>query len=128
MQNVPPANGVAGNAGHDGLGQAANLNLEVQNIEASNTVAGHLVITDVPIVAANLLVAPGAEGVRARASQDDCTYRDVITGPFECIGQLKKRLRPKGVASLGAIDRYLRDAFSDIVEDVLVLPNAVPRR
>ena len=90
--------------------------------------ACHLVITDVSIVTANLLVASGAECVRASASQDDGAYRNVVAGPLKCVGQFKECLRTESVAALGAIDCDLRDAVSDVVEDVFVLPNTVPRR
>ena len=56
------ADRVAGHHGDDRLGKGADLPLEVEHVEA-----GHAVLAHVPAVAADLLVAPGAERLAALA-------------------------------------------------------------
>ena len=63
MQHVAAADGVAGHHGHDRLGRAADLDLEVEHVEAADALLGHLVVADVAVVAADALVAAGAEGL-----------------------------------------------------------------
>ena len=75
-------------------------------------------------VAADLLVAAGAEGERALAGQHDHTHLGVLTGAIERLGELDQRLGPKRVAQLGPVDRDLGDAVRELVADVLVVPAA----
>jgi hypothetical protein len=66
VQHVAAADGPAGHHGHDGLGQRADLLLQVEHVQA-----GHAVVTDVALIAAHALVAAGAEGLAAGAREDD---------------------------------------------------------
>ena len=75
----------------------------------------------VAVVAADALVATGAEGLVARTGEDDHADAGVVAGPVERVLQLEQRLRPEGVAHLGPVDRDLGDPLGGVVEDVVVL-------
>ena len=66
MEHVAAADGVARDHGDDGLGQRADLALEVEHVEARDAV-----VADVAALAADALIAARAEGVRALAAEDD---------------------------------------------------------
>ena len=63
---MPAPDGVARDLGDDGLGEAADLDLEVQHVQAAHALPGHLVVAHVTVVTADLLVAAGTERVQAR--------------------------------------------------------------
>ena len=65
------ADGEAGHHGHDRLGQAADLHLEVEHVEPADAGGGHLVVAHVAVVAADALVAAGAERQRPLPGEDD---------------------------------------------------------
>ena len=67
MQDVAAADGVAGDHRHHGLRRAADLDVQVADVEAADALLGDLVVADVAVVAANPLVAAGAEGLVAGA-------------------------------------------------------------
>ena len=71
MQDVPAADGVAGDLSDHGLGQSADLNLQVEHVEATDALARDVVVTDIPVVTTDALIAPGAERVGTGAGQDD---------------------------------------------------------
>ena len=66
MQHVAAADRVAGDHRDHGLGQAADLDLQVEHVEAAGALG-----VDVAVVAANALVAARAEGLGAGAGEDD---------------------------------------------------------
>ncbi len=77
---------------------------------------------DVARVAADVLVAARAERVRALAGEDDHADVAVLAGALQRLGDLDERLRPEGVAHLGAVDRDLRDPVAaELVADVGVV-------
>ena len=85
-----------------------------------------VVVADVAVVAADPLVAAGAEGLVALAGEDDDADLVVVAGAVERVSQLEERLRPEGVAHLGAVDRDLRDALGNVVLDVVVVGRLHP--
>ena len=66
VQDVPAADRVAGNRGDHRLGQAADLDVQVADVEAADALLGDLVVADVAVVAADPLVAAGAERLGRR--------------------------------------------------------------
>ena len=75
VEHVPAPDGPAGDGGDDGLGARPDLALEVEHVEAlhpgrraARIRALHLAVA---VLAADALVAAGAEGVVAHAAQDD---------------------------------------------------------
>jgi hypothetical protein len=126
MQYVTPANGVARDLGNNRLGEASNLNLQVEHVQPSDALAGDVVVTDVAVVTADRLVAARAEGVGPGAGENNCAHRRIIASTLERMGQFEERLWSEGVASLGAIDRDARDPFGHFVNDVDELTLALP--
>ena len=109
------ADRVAGDHRDDRLGQAADLDVQVADVEAADALLGDLVVADVAVVAADPLVAARAEGLGPGAGEDDRADLGVVARAGEGVAQLGQGLRPEGVADLGAVDRDLRDplgAFS----------------
>ena len=78
VQHMPAADGVAGDHGDDGLGDGADLFLQIEHVEAR-----HAVAADVAGVAAHLLVAAGAERLVALAGEDDDADRRILMGEVE---------------------------------------------
>ena len=111
MQHVAAADRVAGDHRDDRLGQAADLDLQVEHVEAADAALGDRVVADVAVVAADALVAAGAERLRSLAGQDDDADLGVVARLLEGVRQLEQRLRPEGVAHLGPVDRDLGDAL-----------------
>ena len=89
---------------------------------------GDLVVTDVAVVATDLLVPARAEGVGSLAAEDDGADVGIVPGHGEGVGQLEERLGPEGVAPLRTADRQLRDALGHVVADVLERTSLLPRR
>ncbi len=71
VQHVPAADRVAGDHRDDRLGQAANLDVQVGDVEAPDARPSGVVVVQVPGVAAHALVAAGAERVGALAGEHD---------------------------------------------------------
>ena len=109
VQHVAAADRVAGDHRDDRLRQAADLDLEVEDVEAADAPLGDGVVTDVAVVAANSLVAAGAERLGPLAGEDDGTDLGIVARQLERVRQLEQRLRPEGVADLRPVDRDLRD-------------------
>ena len=123
---MPAADRVAGDRGDHRLRRAADLDVEVADVEAADALAGDLVGADVAVVAADRLIAAGAEGLIAGAGEDDRADVEVVAGLRERVAELGQGRRPEGVATLGAVDRDPRDPVADVVEDVLVVAGALP--
>ena len=122
----PPADRVTRDHGDDRLGEPADLDLEVEDVQPADAALGHLVVAEVAVVAADPLVAPGAEGVRALAGQDDDADLRVVAADVEGARQLEERLGTEGVAHLGPADGELRDPLCGLVADVLELAMSRP--
>jgi len=101
-----------------------DLDLEIEHVEAADPLLGHRIVPDVPVVTADLLVAPGTEGVRSLAGEDDHPDGRVVPGGVEGVGQLEEGLGAEGVADLRAGDGQLGDAVRHLVADV---PVGAPR-
>ena len=67
MQDLAAADRVARHGGEHRLRQAADLHVEVAHVEPADALLGDLVVADVAVVAADPLVAAGAERVLAGA-------------------------------------------------------------
>jgi len=80
---VAATDGVAGHHGDDGLGKAADLHLEVEDVEAAD--AARVLVAVVP---AHLLAAAGAEGLPALPGEDDDAHLGIVAGEVEGAGQL----------------------------------------
>ena len=100
------ADRVAGHRGDDGLGQGADLALQVEHVQARDAV-----FSDIASLAAHALVSAGAEGVGALAGQDDDADLLVVARVLEGPAHLFDGERPEGVAHLGAVDRDAGDAL-----------------
>ena len=66
MEDVTSADGVTSDHGDHWLGQASNLLLHIENVQARDAVAA-----DVAAITANFLVTPAAEGFLAFAGEND---------------------------------------------------------
>jgi len=117
----PPADGVAGHHGHDGLGQPADLDLEVEDVEAADAV-----VVDVPVVTPDLLVAARAERQLALAGEDDDADAGVVARQVERLRHLEHRQRAEGVADLRPADRDLGHPLGHLVADVPPLTLLLP--
>ena len=65
------ADRVAGDHRDTGFGSAPDLHVQVADVEPADALLGDLVVADVAVVAADPLVAAGAEGLVAGAGEDD---------------------------------------------------------
>src|SRR4029077_6951035 len=73
VQNVATPDGVAGDHRDHRLGQAADLDLDVEDVQAADALG-----VDVPVVSANALVAARAEGLGAGAGEDHDSHSRVV--------------------------------------------------
>ena len=111
MQHVSATYRVPGDHRDHGLRSAANLDLQIEDIQASDALVRNFVIADVAIVAADHLIAAGAEGEVALTGQDDDAHRVIVTRLVHGILQLEESLRTEGIALLGTADGDLGDAL-----------------
>ncbi|MNQ96622.1 hypothetical protein D3C85_1122370 [compost metagenome] len=85
-----------------------------------------LVIAIATVVAADLLVAAGAERLLAEAGEDDGADMIVVTGIGQRLQHLLDGAGTEGVAHLGTVDGDLGNAILGLViEDVLVTGGAI---
>ena len=82
-----------------GLGNAADFFLQIQHVEPR-----HAVLADVAGMAADLLIAAGAEREVARAGQDDHADLGILMGEVEGLQQFLHRLRAEGIAHFRPVD------------------------
>ena len=80
MEDVATPDGVAGDHGHDRLGNPSHEDLQVKHVEAPDPTLGDRVVTDVAVVSPDLLVAARTEGVRAFPTEDDDPHVGVVPG------------------------------------------------
>src|SRR5439155_21256330 len=123
VQHMATADRIAGDHCHYRLRQAADLDLEVEHVEAACACR-----VDVTVVPAHALVSARAESFGACAGEDDDAYLRIVARDLEGPGHLGDRCGAKGVADLGPVDRDLGDAVGGLVEDVLVFAGPVPGR
>ena len=118
VEHVPAADRVARDHRHNGLGQRADLFLEIEDIEARHPVA-----TDIARVTTHLLVSSGAEGQIALAGEDDGSHIRILVCHVEGAKHFRYRLRPEGIAHLRAVDRHFGDGavLRRLVTDVFEL-------
>jgi hypothetical protein len=96
--------------------------LQVEHIESR-----YVVLTDVTGVAADLLIAAGAERLLAGAGENHHADLEILAGVRERVDHLADRERSKRVADLRPVDRQPRDAVVALLEDdVLIGANAPP--
>src|SRR5262249_56971796 len=88
VQDVPAADRVSGHHRDDGFRQPPDLDLEIQDVEATDTL-----VVDVAVVAPDALVATGAEGLRALPRENDHADGRGPPGPLPCRPE-----RPEGTA------------------------------
>ncbi len=115
VQHVAAADRVARDHRDHRLGQPADLHLQVEHVEPADAV-----VVAVAVVAADALVAAGAERVGALAGEDDHADVGVVAGELERVAELEERVGPERVAHLGPADRDLGDAVGGLVADVAV--------
>src|SRR6266545_4342124 len=119
VQHVDAADRVARDHGDHRLGQAAELDLPVEDVEAAGARG-----VDVAVVAPHALVAARAERLVPGAGEDDDADLRVVARDLESLCHLDHGQGTEGVADVGAVDRDLGDPVPGLVEDVLVV--AVP--
>ena len=66
VEDVPAADGVSGDHRDHRLGEPPDLDVEIADVQPSDALLGDLVVADVAVVAADPLVAAGAERLVAR--------------------------------------------------------------
>src|SRR5256885_6318794 len=121
MEHVAATDGVTGDHGDDRLGEAPDLDLDIQDVEPADALR-----VDVAVVAANPLVAARAEGFRARAGQYDDTAAGIVARGLECPPHLAHGRGPEGVAHLRPADRDHGDPVQRLADDVLAVPRDGP--
>ena len=109
MEDLTAADGVPGDHRDDGLGQPADLHVQIGDEEPADAPLPDLVLPDIAGITPGLLVAARAEGQRSFAGQDDDADLGILSGDGERVGQFLDRLRPERVANLRAVDRDLGD-------------------
>ena len=127
MQHLPTTHGIPRHQSDHHLGQAANDPLQIQDVQPWEAI-----VTDVTTIATHALVTARAKGMgaifrRANPRQQHHTDGPVIADTGERITELIHRLRAKGIALGGAIDRHPGNPFCGAVyQDVLVAPPRLP--
>ena len=116
MEHVSAADRIARDHRHHGFRQPADLDLEVEDVQATDACR-----IDVAVVASDALVATRAECLSAGAGQDDDADGRIVARGLESAGHLEDGGGPEGVAHLGPVDGDPCDAVPGVVEDVLVV-------
>ena len=111
MQHVAAADRVAGYHRHHRFRAGADLALEVEHVKVVN--AGVVLIA--AVVAANFLVAAGAEGFLTFTGQDNHPDIVVIAGIRQRLNHLFDGQRAEGVAYLWAVDGDFGNAVGRFV-------------
>src|SRR5260370_13924990 len=122
VEHVASTDRIAGHHRDDGFGQPPDLDLQVEDVEPS--CARRI---DVAVVAADALVAAGAERLGAGPGQDDDADLWIVAGHLEGSGHVEYSRWLERGAELGAVDRDLGEAVPRLVDDVLVLARTHPR-
>ena len=127
MEHLATPDRVARDHRHHGLWQPADLDLEIEHVESTDAALRDRVVADVPVVAADPLIASRAEGVRTLAGQDDHADVGIVARLTEGVGELEQRLGPERVAHLRPADGDLRDPLGDLEADVVIVAERFPR-
>ena len=114
MQHVAAADRPARDHGHHRLGQGADHALKVEGVEVVD--AGFVLVA--AVLAPDLLVAPGAEGLGADPGEDDHPHRLVEPGLGQRRHDLVESLGAKRVVNVGPVDGDAGDAVGPIEQDV----------
>ena len=88
VEDVAAADCVAGDHRDDRLREAADLDVQLADVEAADALLGDLVVADVAVVAADPLVAARAERLVAGAGEDDRADAGVVAGAAEGVAHL----------------------------------------
>ena len=121
MKHLSTTHGIPRHQGDHHLGKAANDPLQIQDVQPWKAI-----VTDITTIATHALVTASAKGVgtvlrRANPCEQHHTDGPVIADAGERITELIHRLRAKGIALGGAIDRDPGNPFRGAVhQDVLV--------
>jgi hypothetical protein len=115
MQHVPTAYRDAVDGSDHRLGHIANQLVQVADFE--HAALGRPVVAG---LGALLDVAAGAEGLIARAGEDDRRHPGIGPRGAKRFHQLLDRLAAKGVVALGPIDRDDCGGLVDLIADVFV--------
>ncbi len=120
MQDVAAANGVARHHRHHRFRAGTDLPLEVEHVKMVHA----RVILIAAVVAAHLLVTPGAEGLLTFAGEDNYPNRIIVAGIRQRLEHLFYRQGTKRIAHLRTVD----GDFGDAVRRFLVANVAVAFR
>jgi len=128
VQDVAAADGEAGHEGDDDLGHRADEALQVEDVEAGDAVLAHVAAL---LVAADLLVAAGAEGelavmLRVGPAQEHDADGGVVAGVGEGLEEFGHGVRREGVAAVRAVDGHARDAVGLLIDDLGELAALLP--
>ena len=121
VQDVAAADRVSGHHREDRLGEASDLDLQVEHVQPTDAL-----LVDVAVVSTDLLIAARGERVGAFAREDHDADLGVVARDLERRDQLLRRQGAEGVAHFRAVDRDLRDRAGRFVPDVGPLPARVP--
>mmetsp|Transcript_4781 Transcript_4781/g.8215 ORF Transcript_4781/g.8215 Transcript_4781/m.8215 type:complete len:274 (+) Transcript_4781:174-995(+) len=117
VQDVPPPDGVPRHHAHHRLRHPADLNLQVENIQARCAICAHIAARP-----AHRLIAAAAESEVAGTCQNDGPDGAVIARVLKAPGHLLDCERSERITALRAVDCDLRDPLrSLLVDDVLQL-------
>ncbi len=105
VEDMAAADGVSCDHGDDGFRQGAELALDVEDVQARDTV-----FADISGIATHLLVAAGAEGERTFSTEDDHTHVRIFMQHLQRDEHLLHRLRTEGIAHFRPVDGELADA------------------
>ncbi len=102
--------------------------MEIEHVQPPDPPPPHLVLAEVPVIPADPLVAPRAEGIRTFPGQDDHPHVRIVARRGERVSQLEEGLGPEGIADLGPADGDLGDPLPHLVPDVVVATFGTERR
>src|SRR4029450_5130223 len=108
------ADGVPRHHGDDRLGQPANLDLEIKDVQPSDPL-----LVPVSVVPSDPLVSTGTEGVRALPREDHHADLGIVSGPSERLRELGQGPGAEGVSDLGPGDGDLGHPLRRLVPHVL---------
>src|ERR671910_1616181 len=121
MEDVAAADRIAGDHRHHRLGQPADLDLEVEDVQPADAA-----LVDVAVVAPDLLVPAARERLGSLTRQDHHTHRRIVSRDVERPRQLANRERAERVPNLRPGHGDLREALGRLVPDIGVLAGRDP--
>src|SRR5699024_3709690 len=126
VQHMAAAHAPTRDHGDDGLGSAAALYLQVEDVESADALLAHGVVPEVAIPTTDLPVTTGAARLVPGAGEDDHTDFGVVPGDVERRLEFEERLGAEGVVPLGTVDRDLGNPLRGLVDDVGILSRPLP--